>query len=321
MIWLIGSENLLGKEVAELLNEKDIPFVSSDSELNMNIYENLENFIKTKETELYYTSHRNLRNPTDGKIDWIINTSSFFSSEKNGKSALNVARISREHGAKLIHISDLACRDDEINSTITQYYIIKTSNIFGKTTDGFLSKIITEINSKNSIAAADFDENLFTSAKDLSLLILLIIEKARKATKLFGKNSALSYGEYIFTNKGKASSCNFLLYLCDELKKKKLLNNGCSISPSSSADAYSIKDFYLSEKELSSEADKDDENEKNELSVNQENTEKEDIENPLTDSTSQENEKNISSAHSLEFIEKELKIKNQDWKEALKKSL
>jgi len=52
VIWVIGSENELGKEITDLLKQKQALFVTSDSELDILKYENLENFIKSKETKV-----------------------------------------------------------------------------------------------------------------------------------------------------------------------------------------------------------------------------------------------------------------------------
>ncbi len=303
MIWVIGSENELGKEITDLLKQKQALFVTSDSELDILKYENLENFIKSKETEVYYSSHRNLKNPTEGKIDWIINCTSLFDGRyadtgenSKNKMSLNVARVSREHGAKLIHISDFKDNEVEISSTITQYYIIKTSGIFGKKAEGNFSRLISDLGSENRKDFQNASKMQYTSARDLAEVILSIIEKSKKATKLFGKNSALSHGTYIFTNKGSATPYEFAAFVYGELKKKKLVKNECTINPVSE------------NKPASNDVE-------NLESASEETDENRSVSSP--DQRKTESTKIISS----EILEKQLKYKNSDWKEAVKRML
>lgn len=239
MIWVIGSQGLLGSAVVSHLAEKKMLVTGSDKEIDCTKYEVLENFINSKETEVYYSSHRNQKDPTEGKIDWIINCSSLLSYEDcgmspeeaekaNEKAALNVARVSRSHGAKLIHVSSPFAfgntqSEEIVTQTMTQYYVIKTSKLFGKKEGSYIPSLISKINSSEDVSEINDQYENFTSVNEIASLISLIIDKSKNATSFFGKKSALSYGVYNFTNQGKATPFEFANFVLEEAKKKKLV--------------------------------------------------------------------------------------------------
>ena len=114
MIWVIGCEGLLGKQLSNILKENKIHWVGTDKEVDITSWEALNNFEKSVETASYYLSENVPR--SEKTIKWIINCASYTNVEQaetnaeeadqiNNIGALNIARIARKIGAKLIHIS------------------------------------------------------------------------------------------------------------------------------------------------------------------------------------------------------------------------
>ena len=167
MIWLIGCKGMLGSEVTKQLKEKNLEFVGTDKEVDITNPDALESFEKSVITS-FYDLDKVI--PEDkNKINWIINCSAYTNVDKaedepelaeklNTEGALNIARIARKIGAKLIHIStdyvfngegktpyteDMpkeglgvygrtkAAGEDLIEKEMVQYYIIRTAWLYG----------------------------------------------------------------------------------------------------------------------------------------------------------------------------------------------
>ena len=112
MIWLIGCKGMLGSEVAKQLDEKKLPWIGTDREVDITDPQALEDFTKKIETAAYFPSELPRENR---KINWIINCSAYTNVDKaeeepdlaeklNADGPLNIARTARSIGAKLIHI-------------------------------------------------------------------------------------------------------------------------------------------------------------------------------------------------------------------------
>lgn len=57
MIWLIGNKGMLGTEVSEIFDDRDIVYFTSDIEVDITDFNALEDFVKDKD------------------ITWIVNCS------------------------------------------------------------------------------------------------------------------------------------------------------------------------------------------------------------------------------------------------------
>ncbi|MDE6350774.1 MAG: sugar nucleotide-binding protein, partial [Treponemataceae bacterium] len=105
MIWLIGASGMLGSEVAAHLTAAKIPFAASDSDVDITDYDALEQFALRVSSQ----------NPGH-TLEYIINCAAYTDvnnaedeAEKaaavNAKGVENIARVARNNGATLIHIS------------------------------------------------------------------------------------------------------------------------------------------------------------------------------------------------------------------------
>lgn len=276
MIWLIGANGMLGRQVGELLTENNFYWTGSSGEVDIANPKAIENFITSTETSMYLDSHQKFDDPTERKIKWIINCAAYTAVDKaeeetekaeavNATGALNIARAARNHGAKLIHISTdyvfdgnatlpyketdaknpmsvygktKAAGEDAIASAMTQYYILRTSWLYGFYGKNFVYTITNLLNSKDEINVVNDQFGSPTFCGDLANVILMIIEKSLKATTIFGKNSAPAFGIYHFTNEGKTNWCDFANKIAEFGKKFGKVNNSCKINGLSTDEYY-----------------------------------------------------------------------------------
>lgn len=265
MIWLIGKSGMLGSAVARALTNAGLDFVGTAHEVDITDTRAIDAFIM--KTEAGSILKR--------KIRWIINCAAFTdvngcqteagqeSAKKlNVDAVLNIARIARGHGTRLIHISSdyvfdgkaekpyletdtrnplsvygqtKMAGEDAVTSSMSQYYIIRTSTLIGfvppeSKKANLVTKLIEKAKSENSINVA-YDVTIApTFCEDLAGVIALIIEKSEKATDIFGKNSALSFGIYNFTNSGSVTVANFAKRVLDIATKANLISGKCKIN-------------------------------------------------------------------------------------------
>ncbi|MBO5482598.1 MAG: dTDP-4-dehydrorhamnose reductase [Spirochaetaceae bacterium] len=266
MIWLIGCNGMLGSEVVKQLTEKKLPFIGTDKEVDITNMEALENFVKTVETNSYFHSEKLTR--TQRQIKWIINCAAYTNVDKaeedvelatklNENAARNIARIARSINAKLIHISTdyvfdgtakipytensqinpigaygrtKAAGEIAIQKEMNQYYILRTAWLYGFDGKNFVYTMTNLMNSKDEIKVVNDQKGTPTFAGDLAELIIKIIIKAEKATSFFGRNSALSYGIYNFTNMGETTWFDFAQKIQEFGKKYQRITNNCVIN-------------------------------------------------------------------------------------------
>ena len=304
MIWLIGCKGMLGTEVAKQLEEARIPFVGTDKEVDITDPHALEEFEANVERESYL-QYKN----SDRHIRWIINCSAYTNVDKaeedvelaeklNTTGPLNIARIARKIGAKLIHIStdyvfngrgkepyteDMekeplgvygktkALGEEAVQKEMNQYYIIRTAWLYGFDGKNFVYTMTKLMNSRDSIKVVNDQFGTPTFAEDLAGVILKLIKKADGAKEIFGKKSAPAYGIYHFTDAGETNWHDFAAEIYRLGTKFGRINNNCKIEPCTTEE-YGAK-----------------------------------VERPLY------------SVLSKEKISKELKIKIPDWKQSLEK--
>lgn len=269
MIWLIGCNGMLGSELGRLFTQKNIPWVGSDREVDITKPEELEAFAQSHDQAANRTGYTTSKKIVPGKITCVVNCAAFtdikaaeenpeLAAAVNNDGALNVARTTRKIGAKLIHISTSSVYDGKssapyreespklpgsvygntkldgenaIQKEMTQYYILRTSWLYGSSGDNFVKSVIQAALSKDSVQVANDMAGTPTSAEDFASVILKIIETSQNATSLFGKNSALPYGLYNYTPQGAVSKFDFAKKILELAKKYKKINSTCKLDP------------------------------------------------------------------------------------------
>lgn len=271
MIWVIGSTGMLGAEFTRLLQKNKIQHVGTSSQVDARDFKALKAFANNWETENYLAAHKN---GSPSRIQWIVNCSAYTAVEKaqsdqeaawalNVDAARNIARAAREIGAKLIHISTDYVFDgsasspykesdakrplgvygqtksdgeDEIQKAMTQYFIFRTSWLYGFDRPNFVYTMAKLMDSKEEIKVVNDQIGSPTFTADLAEAMLATIKSVQKAgTDIFSKGG-IPYGIYHFTNAGETSWHGFALEIQRLLKKRKLIQNDCRVLPCSTAE-------------------------------------------------------------------------------------
>lgn len=268
MIWLIGCKGMLGSEIARQLTENKLPWVGTDKEVDITNPQALEKFARSIETEAYFPSSLS---HSERQIKWIINCSAYTNVEKaeednelatklNEDGPRNIARLTREIGAKLIHIStdyvfggngkSPYFEDDAknplgvygktklageiaIQKEMNTYYIIRTAWLYGFDGKNFVYTMTNAMNNHESVKVVNDQKGTPTCAVDLAKAVLTFIDKSENSKAFFGKNSIPSYGIYHFTNLGETNWFEFAQEIYKLGKKYGRITNECQINPCS----------------------------------------------------------------------------------------
>ena len=266
MIWLIGCKGMLGSEVAKQLDEKKLPWVGTDREVDITDPQALLDFTNKIETAAYFPSDLK---KADRKIQWIINCAAYTNVDKaeedtelaeklNTIGPLNIARTARSIGAKLIHISTDYVFDGQGNQPYTEdmpkaplgvygrtkaageeaimkemntYYIIRTAWLYGFDGRNFVYTMTKAMNGHDSVRVVNDQKGTPTYAPDLAAVILRFKEKSDNAKSFFGKNSAPAYGIYHFTNEGATTWFDFTKEIYRLGRKFGRITQECTVNP------------------------------------------------------------------------------------------
>ena len=293
MIWLIGSNGQLGSEVAKLLDHKKYIWTGTNSEVDISDWDQICNFEKKIETESYYPS---AIDHYEREIKWIINCAAYndvegaednleLATAVNFVGPTNISRLCRKIGAKLIHISSdyvfngitnrpytekiikspinnygmtKAEGENSIEKEMVQYYIIRTSWLYGKNGSNFVTKMLDRFNTEPFVNVVNDQIGSPTSAEDLALAIIKLIEKSDNAKEIIGPKSAPAFGVYNFSDAGEVSRFEFAKEIYKLGKKHGLIKNNCEIEGISSKEIkqkalrpkYSVLDCSKISKEL-----------------------------------------------------------------------
>ncbi len=269
MIWLIGCKGMLGCEITRQLTENKLPFVGTDQEVDITNPKAIEDFANQQETNSYFPS-KELEHSSK-QIKWIINCAAYtnvdnaeeneeLATKINEDGARNIARLARSIGAKLIHISTdyvfdgktnipytedsvkaplniygktKSLGENEIQKAMNQYYIIRTSWLYGSEGNNFVKKMTDLMNTNSEIKVINDQSGSPTSAVDLANMIVKLIEKCDNSVQIIGKNSAPAFGIYNYSNEGKTTWYDFAKAIYNFGKKYGLINNNCNITPCS----------------------------------------------------------------------------------------
>jgi dTDP-4-dehydrorhamnose reductase len=243
MIWLIGYKGMLGTAVLELLKKQEKSYMVSDQEIDITNIDRLNEFTANK------------------SISWIINCAAYTAVDKaedeqelafkiNAEGPFNIAQITGEKGAKLIHIStdyvfdgtkDGAYGEDDvpnprgiyaqskyqgeqnIMACIDSYFIIRTAWLYGKNGQNFVNTMLRLFREKSEVKVVADQWGSPTYAPDLAEVIINIINA-----------DSVRYGIYNFTNTGRINWYQFAAEIYDLARKRGLIDKTVQISPISS---------------------------------------------------------------------------------------
>lgn len=269
MIWLIGSKTMLGREISAQLTEQKLPWIGSNSDVDISDATSLDTFALSHDRDAGRTGNAVTKGKVPGKITWVINCTDYndvIEAEKNPEeakkynenSARNIARTARHIGAKLIQISSsyvyegdettpydedntgIPCNtigktklagEEAIAKEMTQYYILRTSWLYGLMGKNPVYSMIKEMKSGTKVTAINNMWGCPTSAQDLAGVVAKIISTSENASSLFGKKAALPYGIYNYSNTGKITMFDWCNKIYDFARNYKRISNECEIIP------------------------------------------------------------------------------------------
>ncbi len=274
MVWVIGANGMLGQELCRQLTQIGMTWIGSGSEVDITKVDDLETFTQSHDQSANRTGYSVAKKKVPAKIEWVINCAAYTDVEGaedepekamkvNAEGALNIARATRKIGAKFIHFStdyvfdgmakspysednpknpvneygkSKLAGEDAIQKEMTQYYIIRSSWLYGFDRPNFVYKMISEMSTNDSVQAVADQKGSPTFAGNLANVAIKIMQTSINAHHLFGKNAAVPYGVYHYADSGEATWCSFAEKIYVLAKKYKRISNNCNINPISSAD-------------------------------------------------------------------------------------
>ena len=294
MIWLIGCNGMLGREVARQLKENNLSFVGTDKEVDITNPDALDAYQKNLMTSFYSLDSK--LPESEKTISWIINCSAYTNVDKaeedtelaaklNAEGPLNIARVARKLGAKLIHISTdyvfggdgnepytenmektplgvygktKADGEDAIEKEMVQYFILRTAWLYGFEGINFVYTMTKAMNNRDEVKVVNDQFGSPTCTVDLANAIITIINKTNNAKGFFGSNSTPAFGIYHFTNEGQTTWFEFAQAIYKYGRKYKRITKDCAVNPCTTAEfgakvkrpAYSVLSKEKIQKEL-----------------------------------------------------------------------
>ena len=256
MIWLIGSNGMLGTEVARQLSEKKMEFVSSDFDVDITDFSAIETFAKKQQD-------------SGKKITFIVNCAAYTAVDNaeddeekarkiNAEGPGNIARLAKKIGATIIHIStDYVfdgsgnkpyLEDDKIapigaygrtkaegesliKKETDSYYILRTAWLYGWAGKNFVYTMIRAMNTHEAVKVVSDQRGTPTFCGTLAGVILRIIEANVNGNKI-------PYGTYHLTDEGETTWFEFTKEIqrqASEFDFAAEVKN-CTVNPCATAD-------------------------------------------------------------------------------------
>ena len=244
MVWLIGVKGMLGSEIARQLTENSIEFVGTDIDVDITSYDALSAFASNK------------------SIKWIINCAAYTAvdlaesnqelcGKLNAVAPGNIARVAKEVGATVIHIStdyvfdgtgdsprteDMAVApigvygktkadgEKAVVDNAEKYYILRTAWLYGWAGKNFVYTMLRAMNKNPAVKVVADQKGTPTFAGDLAGVIIQIINA----------ENPIEYGIYHVTDLGEITWWDFTNEIkAQGLKTGWLENKDCVVNPCS----------------------------------------------------------------------------------------
>ena len=249
MVWLIGNRGMLGRDVEKLLDEMRIQCNGTDLDLNIVNVDALSSYATGK------------------GFKWVINCAAYTNVDTaederehvyriNTDGVMNIAQVTQEIGAKLIHISTDYVFDGnkekayiesdspnplnvygssklegerKLKQIMSKYFILRTAWLYGVHGDNFVYTMLRFFNERDKVAVVSDQWGSPTHTMDLARAICTVIMRASS-----------KYGIYHAANEGKTSWYGFAKAIYKEGRLLGLVKSEVDILPTSSKD-YSAK--------------------------------------------------------------------------------
>jgi dTDP-4-dehydrorhamnose reductase len=263
MIWLVGNKGMLGSDVEKLLQDASLEYFATDMDLDITNKNVINEFIKDK------------------SIDWIINCAAYTAVDNaednkelafavNADAVKNLAEITKEKNAKIIHIStDYVFSGDKdgeylesddtnpqgvygasklkgeenIKDILDEFFILRTAWLYGVNGNNFVYTMIKLFNSRDELKVVEDQYGSPTFSIDLANVIVKIIS-----------DNSIKYGIYHFTNEGKTNWFAFANEILKKANQKEIFNKEVKIIPCNSDEfptkAKRPKNSFLSKQKI-----------------------------------------------------------------------
>ena len=245
MIWIIGSDGMLGNELCEIFKESNVPFVGTDKEVSILESDALSHFA------------------FEHKPDWIVNCSGYTAVDKaetdrntafaiNAEGVKNIAFVAKELDVPLVHIStdyvfDGTSRtplsedapvsppgvygksklagENGIRKLHNKYFIIRTSWLYGQYGPNFIYTMLKLMNSRDSIKVVNDQHGSPTWTRNLAEFILHL-----------AVSNSQSFGTYHFSGEGECTWYEFANEIYKKGRDLGLIQSQCTINPCASSE-------------------------------------------------------------------------------------
>lgn len=252
MVWLIGQNGMLGSDVRQQLENKNIEFIASDAEVDITNKKALLTFVCDKVK-------------TD--IDFIINCSAYTAVDKaedekekaflvNAEGVENIAKLAAFTGASLLHVStdyvfdgtkgspytetdepnpqsiygkSKLAGEEAIKACMEKYFILRTAWLYGRNGSNFVHTMLKLFESRDELGIVSDQWGSPTWSMDLARTIVSIITA-----------DTGNYGIYHTTNNGKTTWFDFTKAIHDLAKKYGQSSKDVTIKPIKTED-YPVK--------------------------------------------------------------------------------
>jgi dTDP-4-dehydrorhamnose reductase len=243
MIWLVGNRGMLGTDVEHMLSRSGKEYTVTDREVDITTLSALESFMSDQKV-------------TD--LSYIINCAAYTAVDKaeneedkafrlNAEGPRNLAKIARETGAVLIHLStdyvfdgkkQGTYREDDpvhplnvygksklegeihVQKEMTRFFIFRTAWLYGRNGNNFVKTMIRLFKEKDELTVVSDQTGNPTCTKDCAEVILEIIN-----------SDADAFGIYHVTNQGKTSWYEFARYIYEYGKQKGFIHRDVTLRP------------------------------------------------------------------------------------------
>jgi len=243
MIWIVGSEGMLGRELSALAEAAGAPFIGTDRDVDITDPSSVQRFVSGRDIAAVmncaaYTA-------VDAAEDDVE-----AAERLNARAPGHLAHAAAAAGARLIQVStdyvfagdrDEPLAEDEpahpigvygrtkregeeaVLASGCAYDIIRTAWLYGVHGRNFVSMMIRLMNERSELRVVDDQIGSPTWARDLAGLLLHLAMNPQRPS-----------GIYHYSNEGRTSWYGFAAAILEEARERRLVTGDVSIRPCSS---------------------------------------------------------------------------------------